>query len=150
MLEPLAESLEVSVLELLQGERIQKEESISIDRAEEIFQQSLAISDTEISEKSRRSKRVILAACVVVMFLFSLFLNVSNYVREIQKENAETIISKDSEHYQTITTENGDTVFENPKEALAQMIEDCSHRSKDEDLAAYLKILIRSLKEGEK
>lgn len=78
MLEPIAKLFDVSVMELLQGQRIENETVISVEKAQEVIDQSLIISDSEIHRKHVRSKTAILICSMLLMFMISLLLNVYN------------------------------------------------------------------------
>ena len=120
MLEPIAELLDVSVMELLQGQRIQKETTLTVQEAQTMVDDSLILSDSEIHRKHIRSKTVILLGCVLLMFLVSLLLNIYNLMQHKQ-QNKELIPQTNSEPYETVQDENGNLVFKNPDKALLQM-----------------------------
>lgn len=120
MLEPIAELLDVSVMELLQGQRIQKETTLTVQEAQKMVDDSLILSDSEIHRKHIRSKTVILLGCVLLMFLVSLLLNIYNLMQQKQ-QNKELIPQTNSEPYETVQDENGNLVFKNPDKALLQM-----------------------------
>lgn len=120
MLEPIAELLDVSVMELLQGQRIQKETTLTVQEAQKMVDDSLILSDSEIHRKHIRSKTVILLGCVLLMFLVSLLLNIYNLMQQKQ-QNKELIPQTNSEPYETVQDENGNPVFKNPDKALLQM-----------------------------
>ena len=120
MLEPIAELLDVSVMELLQGQRIQKETTLTVQEAQKMVDDSLILSDSEIHRKHIRSKTVILLGCVLLMFLVSLLLNIYNLMQQKQ-QNKELIPQMNSDPYETVQDENGTLVFKNPDKALLQM-----------------------------
>ena len=120
MLEPIAELLDVSVMELLQGQRIQKETTLTVQEAQKMVDDSLILSDSEIHRKHIRSKTVILLGCVLLMFLVSLLLNIYNLMQQKQ-QNKELIPQMNSDPYETVQDENGNLVFKNPNKALLQM-----------------------------
>lgn len=120
MLEPIAELLDVSVMELLQGQRIQKETTLTVQEAQKMVDDSLILSDSEIHRKHIRSKTVILLGCVLLMFLVSLLLNIYNLMQQKQR-NKELIPQMNSDPYETVQDENGNLVFKNPDKALLQM-----------------------------
>ena len=80
MLEPLAEALHVSILELLKGERMEKNTSLSSEEAKELIENSIVLSDEEITRRRRRSKVIILFCIMLLMLLISLSLNIANYI----------------------------------------------------------------------
>ena len=120
MLEPIAELLDVSVMELLQGQRIQKETTLTVQEAQKMVDDSLILSDSEIHRKHIRSKTVILVGCVLLMFLVSLLLNIYNLMQQKQ-QNKELTPQTNSEPYETVQDENGNEVFKDPDKALLQM-----------------------------
>ncbi len=120
MLEPIAELLDVSVMEFLQGQRIQKETTLTVQEAQKMVDDSLILSDSEIHRKHIRSKTVILLGCVLLMFLVSLLLNIYNLMQQKQ-QNKGLIPQTNSEPYETVQDENGNPVFKNPDKALLQM-----------------------------
>ena len=120
MLEPIAELLDVSVMELLQGQRIQKETTLTVQEAQKMVDDSLILSDSEIHRKHIRSKTVILLGCVLLMFLVSLLLNIYNLMQQKQ-QNKELTPQTNSEPYETVQDENGNEVFKDPDKALLQM-----------------------------
>ena len=80
MLEPLAEVLGVSILELIKGERLQKDEVLSSEEAKELIENSIVLSDEEITRRHRRSKVIILFFIMLLMLLVSIGLNIANYM----------------------------------------------------------------------
>ena len=120
MLEPIAELLDVSVMELLQGQRIQKETTLTVQEAQKMVDDSLILSDSEIHRKHIRSKTVILVGCVLLMFLVSLLLNIYNLMQQ-KHQNKELTPQTNSEPYETVQDENGNEVFKDPDKALLQM-----------------------------
>lgn len=120
MLEPIAELLDVSVMELLQGQRIQKETTLTVQEAQKMLDDSLILSDSEIHRKHIRSKTVILLGCVLLMFLVSLLLNIYNLMQQKQ-QNKELTPQTNSEPYETVQDENGNEIFKDPDKALLQM-----------------------------
>lgn len=71
MLESIAEILEISVLELLEGERISDDVSIEKEEAQQLLCQSISISDDEINRKHIRSKSIILIAAFFGVLLLN-------------------------------------------------------------------------------
>lgn len=120
MLEPIAELFDVSVMELLQGQRIQKETILTVQEAQKMVDDSLILSDSEIHRKHIRSKTVILLCCILVMFLVSLLLNIHNLMQQKQ-QNKDLTPQINSDSYETLSDENGNPVFKDPDKALLQM-----------------------------
>lgn len=120
MLEPIAELFDVSVMELLQGQRIQKETILTVQEAQKMVDDSLILSDSEIHRKHIRSKTVILLCCILVMFLVSLLLNIHNLMQQKQ-QNKDLTPQINSDSYETLSDEHGNPVFKDPDKALLQM-----------------------------
>ncbi len=85
VLEPLAEILEVSVMELLKGERIEEHFYITKEDAEKVVSESIAISDEEITRKHSRDKFVLLFCIVCLMLLISIILNIITFTETPKK-----------------------------------------------------------------
>ena len=80
MLEILAETLDVSVLELLRGEKLKQEDLLTHEEAKQLIKNSINISDVEICRKQKRSRIIIMFIIMVLMLLVSLSLNIFNYL----------------------------------------------------------------------
>jgi len=76
MLEPISEVLDVSIMELLAGEKQGEQETISREEAEKLISTSVEIGDEEIRHKKERSRLIIIIMIVVTLLLISLTLNV--------------------------------------------------------------------------
>ena len=120
LLESIAQILEVSVLELLEGERISNDAPIEKEEAQQLLSQSISISDDEITRKHIRSKSLILFSTLVIMLLVSIMLNIRNY----EKGDGKTTLSVDSKAYATMLDEEGHVVFADPQRALEQLAKD--------------------------
>lgn len=120
LLEPLAQVLDVSVLELLEGKRMSDDISMNMEAVQEVVQQSISISDGEISRKHIQSKAVILSIVLLVMLLVSMLMNILNggYDGEVRQ------LSVDADAYATTVDEQGNTVFADPQKALEQLLSD--------------------------
>lgn len=156
ILESLAETLDVTVLELLQGERMEQNEPITVEVAQKMVDESITLSDQEIHRKHTKSKTIILLCCVVVMFLVSFIMNITNLISDMQNtpeattEQTSDLGNKDPDAYAVMENAQGETVFVNPQSALEQLLRDCEEMGCDEQLMRYLKILDNSLeKEAE-
>ncbi|HCJ09266.1 MAG: helix-turn-helix transcriptional regulator [Lachnospiraceae bacterium] len=146
LLEPIAEILDVTVLELLQGERILEEEAVMpVEEVQKMMDESLSISDEEINRKHARSKSIILLCCVIILFCISVALN----IRNLANNGRTQVLQTDHAAYETRMDDNGKTVFTDPDRALQQMIMDCK-QGKWKEMENYLVILEDSQKEGEK
>lgn len=145
LLEPLAKTLDISVLELLQGKRIPKEEVISVAQAKQALDNSLRISDNELQRKHVVSKSIIILCCVSLMLLISIIIN----IRNLSNNRNTTLPSPDmqKEAYQTREDANGNPIFEDPDAALKQMLEDGKY-SLPQEWHYLLEIIQNTLKEG--
>lgn len=122
MLEPLSDALQVSVLELLQGERMPAEEPIPIEQVRQVLDDSLQLSDKEMHRKHVISKSIIILICVVLLLLVSIILNIMN-LTGLPDVNNDAI---DLQHpaYQTELDADGIPCFSDPEEAIRQMQKD--------------------------
>lgn len=76
MLEPLSELLDISIMELLAGERQDEDEPMSREEAENLINASVELGDEEIRHKKEKSRFIIILLIVITMLLISLTLNV--------------------------------------------------------------------------
>ena len=76
MLEPLSELLDISIMELLAGERQDEDEPMSREEAEDLINASVELGDEEIRHKKEKSRFLIILLIVITMLLISLTLNV--------------------------------------------------------------------------
>lgn len=145
MLEPVATLFGVSVMELLKGERIEETTFIPMQDAQKMIDESISMSDDEITKKHKKNKRIILMLCVVTMFLVSLILN----IRNIMASNNYNTVQWDSNAraYDITVNEQGEEIFVNPDAALEQILEDAKKQGLPEDLTDYLQILKNSMEE---
>lgn len=122
MLEPLSDALQVSVLELLQGERMPAEEPIPIEQVRQVLDDSLQLSDKEMHRKHVISKSIIILICVVLLLLVSIILNTMNLTGLSDVNNG----AIDLQHpaYQTELDADGTPCFSDPEEAIQQMQKD--------------------------
>lgn len=81
MLEPISELLEVSIMELLAGERQSGEETMSREEAKDLINASVELSEEEIRHKKERSRLIIIILIVLAMLLVSITLNVISLLR---------------------------------------------------------------------
>ncbi|MBQ9983510.1 MAG: helix-turn-helix transcriptional regulator [Lachnospiraceae bacterium] len=145
MLEPIAVLFEVSVMELLKGERIEPDTTISMQDAQKMIDESISLSDDEITQKHKKNKGIILTLCVVTMFLISLILNVRNIMSD--ETYKEVTLDRASVAYEITVNEVGEEMFVNPDAALEQIIEDLEEQGLQEGLTDYLHILQNSIEE---
>lgn len=122
LLEPLAETFDVTVMELLHGQRLPQEETIPVEPAKEVLDNLLHISDDEIRKKHVISKSIIILCCVSLMLLVSIILNIIN-LSDTSGGNTHTPDIHREAYETTLTDENG-KVFKDPEKALEQMSED--------------------------
>lgn len=76
MLEPIAEVLDISIMEILAGEKKSEDETITREEAQQMIKESVELSDEEIRHKKERSRLIIIILVVITMLLISLTLNV--------------------------------------------------------------------------
>lgn len=79
ILEPLADALDITVMELLKGECIEEDRCISTEDARQLIHDSIAISDAEISRKHTKSKYIMIFCIVCLMLLISIILNIISF-----------------------------------------------------------------------
>lgn len=149
ILEQLSIELDISILELMKGERMPQDLSLSVEEAKEVVDQSLEISDHEITRKHIRSKNIILLCLVLVMLLVSIVLNVRNYASYYSKQsNNDNWLNKQSKSYETELDKAGKKVFVDPVKARKQLQQDLTKKNVDKKVTEYLEILERSYEEG--
>lgn len=76
MLEPISEVLDISIMEILAGEKKPAYETITREEAQQMIRESVELSDEEIRHKRERSRLIIIILVVITMLLISLTLNV--------------------------------------------------------------------------
>lgn len=76
MLEPISQTLDISIMELLAGERKGEDEPLTREEAQQIIKESVELSDEEIRHKRERSRLLIIILIVLVLLMISLTLNV--------------------------------------------------------------------------
>lgn len=81
MLEPLSEVLDISIMEILAGERQDEKKTLSREEALKLINDSVELSDEEIRHKKERSRFVIIILIVISLLLISLTLNVISLTR---------------------------------------------------------------------
>jgi transcriptional regulator with XRE-family HTH domain len=140
ILEPLSEAMDVSVLEMLRGERMEEEKTLSIEEAEAVLDHSISISEEEITRKHWKNKFIIIFCCILLMLLVSVVMNIMNY----GKPDKSGMIWKQNIAYKTVINEEGNLEFVNPDQAFMQIIQDLQKYSHDEVMTDYLEILKES------
>lgn len=81
MLEPIAETLDISIMEILAGEKKSEDETITREEAQQMIKESVELSDEEIRHKKERSRLIIIILIVITMLLISLTLNVISLMK---------------------------------------------------------------------
>ena len=81
MLEPIAQTLDISIMEILAGEKSAEDETITREEAQQIIRESVELSDEEIRHKRERSRLIIIILVVITMLLISLTLNVISLIK---------------------------------------------------------------------
>lgn len=80
MLEPIAQTLDISIMEILAGEKKSEDETITREEAQQMIKESVELSDEEIRHKKERSRLIIIILVVITMLLISLTLNVISLI----------------------------------------------------------------------
>lgn len=98
ILEPLANALDITVMELLKGECIEDKSCISTEDAKQLIHDSIAISDAQISRVHAKSKNIIIFCIVCLMLLISIILNIISFttVPETVQDNRKFSEQQDS------------------------------------------------------
>lgn len=81
MLESLAEALDVTIVELLNGKKNEEGNKLSVSEVERLIDYSLEISDAEIEKKREKSKMVIAFCVILIMLFISIIINIINYAK---------------------------------------------------------------------
>ena len=81
MLEPISELLDISIMELLAGERRDGNEPLSREEASVLINESVELGDEQIRHKKEISRLIIIILVVVTLLLISLTLNVISLLR---------------------------------------------------------------------
>ncbi|MBR5417420.1 MAG: helix-turn-helix transcriptional regulator [Clostridiales bacterium] len=76
MLEPISQILDISIMELLAGERKSADEPLTREEAQKIVKESVELSDEELRHKRERSRLLVIILIVLVLLMISLTLNV--------------------------------------------------------------------------
>ena len=129
LLEPLADTFEVSVMELLQGKRLPKETAMSDEPANEVLDNLLRISDQEIRKKHVVSKSIIVLCCVSLMLLVSIILNIINLADSSKQPGITPDLNQSA--YETILSEDNEEIFCDPEKAIEQMTMDAQNFSSE-------------------
>ena len=81
MLEPIAQTLDISIMEILAGEKKSEDETITREEAQQMIRESVELSDEEIRHKKERSRLIIIILVVITLLLISLTLNVISLMK---------------------------------------------------------------------
>ena len=76
MLEPISQILDISIMELLAGERKSADEPLTREEAQKIVKESVELNDEELRHKRERSRLLVIILIVLVLLMISLTLNV--------------------------------------------------------------------------
>ena len=76
MLEPISELLDISILEILAGERQDRNDTLTREEASELINASVEIGDEQIRHRKGTSKLIIIILVVITLLLISLTLNI--------------------------------------------------------------------------
>lgn len=81
MLEPISELLDISIMEILAGERQDKNVTLTRKEAQELINASVELGDEEIKHRKEISKLIIIILVVITLLLISLTLNIISLLR---------------------------------------------------------------------
>lgn len=81
MLEPIAQTLDISIMEILAGERKGEDEILTSEEARQMIKESVELSEEEIRHKRERSRLLIIILVVLVLLMISLTLNVISLMK---------------------------------------------------------------------
>ncbi|MBR5387177.1 MAG: helix-turn-helix transcriptional regulator [Clostridiales bacterium] len=81
MLEPISELLDISIMEILAGERQDKNDTLTREEAQELINASVELGDEEIKHRKEISKLIIIILVVITLLLISLTLNIISLLR---------------------------------------------------------------------
>ena len=81
MLEPISELLDISIMEILAGERQDKNVTLTRKEAQELINASVELGDEEIKHRKEISKLIIIILVVITPLLISLTLNIISLLR---------------------------------------------------------------------
>lgn len=81
MLEPISELLDISIMEILAGERQDKNDTLTCEEAQELINASVELGDEEIKHRKEISKLIIIILVVITLLLISLTLNIISLLR---------------------------------------------------------------------
>lgn len=76
MLEPISELLDISILEILAGERQDRNDTLTREEASELINVSVEIGDEQMRHRKEISKLIIIILVVITLLLISLTLNI--------------------------------------------------------------------------
>lgn len=76
MLEPISELLDISILEILAGERQDRNDTLTREEASELINASVEIGDEQMRHRKEISKLIIIILVVITLLLISLTLNI--------------------------------------------------------------------------
>ncbi len=81
MLEPIAEILDISIMEILAGARQDKNETMTLEDASKMIKESVELGDEQIRHKKEMSRVIIILLVVLSLLLISITLNVISFAR---------------------------------------------------------------------
>ncbi len=80
MLEPIANFFEVSVIELLKGERMESDASITMQEAQQMINESLSLSEDTLIRRQNKHKRIVYILLCLLICLIAGFFNVPYFL----------------------------------------------------------------------
>lgn len=92
-LEPLADALNVSVIEIMRGEQLTETTAITMKDAAQMVDDSLTLSDEKLTRLKARNKTTLLFCIMLIMFLISLTLNIINFTKGASTDSNETYLN---------------------------------------------------------
>ncbi|MBO4637817.1 MAG: helix-turn-helix transcriptional regulator [Clostridiales bacterium] len=81
MLEPIANLLDISIMELLAGEKKPEDQVLTREEAQKLVSESVELGDEELRHKKERTRLIIIILVVITLLMISLTLNVISLIR---------------------------------------------------------------------
>ena len=81
MLEPIAEILDISIMEILAGAKQDKDATMTCEDASKMIKESVELGDEQIRHKKEMSRFIIILLIVLSLLLISITLNVISLIR---------------------------------------------------------------------
>ena len=81
MLEPISDLLDISIMEILAGERQPSNAPVPLEEAQELINASVELGEEQIRHRKQISRLIIIILVVITLLLISLTLNVISLLR---------------------------------------------------------------------